>query len=334
MDYLQFSVHDFVTDPFFIRWVQHPDEETQAFWTAWLRRNPEKKSLLDEARQLVLAFGEEENAFSEADLTDLWQTIETRTQPARPVVSLWRRRWQPLAAAVTLLLAAAVALYYYRVEYRWVEYQTAFGEQKEIQLPDGSTVILNANSRLRMPKAWPTDAPRQVWLAGEGYFDVVHTTHHQLFQVLTDEVTVAVRGTRFNVWQRERQARVVLNSGRVELTSEQNQAPLVMHPGELVEVVRGEYSHATPVDTLPHIAWKNQQLVFQESPVQDVIAVLEDNYGFEVSVQDSTLLEKRITTRAIRNDVELLLRLLEESLDVEVQRDGKHLHFVSASSSK
>ncbi|MEM9687654.1 MAG: FecR domain-containing protein, partial [Bacteroidota bacterium] len=74
---------------------------------------------------------------------------------------------------------------------------TQTGDRKKVTLPDGSTVILNAESSLTYPKNF-TDSIRQVTLTGEAFFDIKRNTT-QPFIVKTEYLSVKVLGTAFNV---------------------------------------------------------------------------------------------------------------------------------------
>ncbi|TAG49514.1 MAG: iron dicitrate transport regulator FecR, partial [Runella slithyformis] len=75
------------------------------------------------------------------------------------------------------------------------EYKTSFGEIKNITLPDESTVILNANSSLRVSRFGFGKNTREVFLQGEAEFAVKHTIDNQNFLVKTpDQLVVEVLG--------------------------------------------------------------------------------------------------------------------------------------------
>jgi hypothetical protein len=56
MPYQEYSAKDFAADPYFIKWVKNADAQTDLFWQQWLVEYPEKKSVIEEARQMVLSF--------------------------------------------------------------------------------------------------------------------------------------------------------------------------------------------------------------------------------------------------------------------------------------
>jgi transmembrane sensor len=333
MPYTQFSVSDFVTDPFFNRWVRHTDEKAQAFWSNWLVEHPEKIRELEEAKKIILALREETPAFNQEELDQMWHIIDQRTQDQTPRKTVfpsqkWWSDWRKVAASLSLVLLGSMARYFYQQQYGLVYFQTGYGESKLVQLEDGSVVKLNANSSFHTRKHWPADQARLVWLEGEAFFQVIHTHNHQPFQVITDEVTVEALGTAFNVWQRGKKAKVVLQTGKVEVSRTNQADMIIMKPGELVEVEHQSLKlRPHKVNTDRYLAWKEGKLIFEEIPLREIADLLRDNYGLVVEVQDSTLLAKEITTQVNDGDVDLLIKLLGETLQVHVQRKGNHILF-------
>ena len=53
MDYREYQLEDFVSDPFFVAWVKNPDALSDDFWTKWLTNNPDKRAIVSEAKSLV-----------------------------------------------------------------------------------------------------------------------------------------------------------------------------------------------------------------------------------------------------------------------------------------
>ena len=73
-----------------------------------------------------------------------------------------------------------------------------FGKMFKLVLSDGTRVALNAGSSLRYPIHFGKEGMRQVYLDGEGYFEVTKNTA-QPFIVSTSRHDIKVLGTRFNV---------------------------------------------------------------------------------------------------------------------------------------
>ena len=61
--YINFGVEDFVWDSFFRTWVLTPTRESDAAWNNWLLQNPETRSVVDQAKQIVLSLQINEPTF-------------------------------------------------------------------------------------------------------------------------------------------------------------------------------------------------------------------------------------------------------------------------------
>ncbi len=325
MDYTHYKAEDFLSDESFLDWYYGRNEASQNFWEAWLTRHPEQQADVDQAIGLLQLLKEQPEPVSRAEATlakrqlftaiDAWEGGRTRTVPMyrRP------RAWMSIAASIVVLIAFSVWWFN-----RPLVYQTAYGETQNLQLPDGSAVVLNANSKVRWSRDWEETNQREVWLEGEAYFKVTRTPTHATFTVHSGEVKVEVLGTSFNVWSRQKQTRVVLDEGKVKLSGGQVPQDLVMKPGEMA-VVKDKALTAVRknVDTERYTAWKEGRLVFDHTPLGDLIGLIENNYGYTVQVQDPALLDLPFTYTLEGNDVDLLLETLAESLDLTISKENK-----------
>ena len=334
MSYEEYTVDDFICDEHFINWVLAPNAENTAFWENLVENYPHKRKLLDEARIMVQLMQFEKINFRQHQHHDIWQNIQrsmhggyqktaSTIRPAIPTASSHRniRFWQSLAAALTGLLVMGLAGYFVFKEQpsSLLQHTTGYGETRKFSLPDGSVVVLNANSELKYESNWQEAPMREVWLQGEAFFEVVKTTGRKQFIVHTGSLDVEVLGTQFNVHNRHQKVQVVLNSGKVKLKPLERQGSLLMNRGELVE-----YSKATEimapqiVDIEIYTAWRNDKFVFKSTPISFIAQMLEDNYGYEVNISSEEIAETKFTA-TVPADIEVLLAVLSELLGVKIQ---------------
>lgn len=331
MSYEDYTIDEFLADEYFQQWILRPSAESKSFWETWLHQHPDKAAVVEQARHmlLVIATKEKEGATQEKS-TQLWQKIQHSIhrkpsgadngkkygkQPRRAFVPAWKQ-W---AAGI-----AALGLLYYFFFFQKINssdvYATAFQQTKNIELPDGSTVILNANSTLQVATQWDANTPREVWLRGEAFFEVQKLNTHQenaKFIVHTNHLDVEVLGTKFNVNDRHDKAQVVLNSGSVKLKMEQNE--VTMLPGEMIEFSRKEKAfQKKTVDPEVYSAWKDHKIIFQETPVSEVLQRLKNTYGLEVTLHDTSLLNREYTGTFEDPDPEIILKTLAVTFDLEV----------------
>lgn len=151
-----------------------------------------------------------------------------------------------------------------------------------VTLPDGTDVKLNANSRLRYPKAFVGDR-REVSLEGEAFFDVAHD--EKPFIVKSYDVGVRVYGTRFNVDSYDPGLiKTMLAEGSVGVSGNRI-AERMIKPGQLatVNTAAGEM-YVEHVDTTLYSAWVDGILRFEKDDIHNALARLTNWYGVEFSV--------------------------------------------------
>ncbi len=297
---------------------------------------PEFEALMQENLDQKLASGQR---VSPEISERIRQRIQEKILPAGKTSlsgpKLLPRRWLAIAATVSLsLLASWVYFNFPGWGHSYQVYTTTYGETRSLQLPDGSQVVLNANSKLTLSSDWPTALieeeafVREVWLEGEGFFDVKKLSKPIGFVVHTDDLEVEVLGTRFNVNSREQITRVVLDEGKVKLST-QHQPELIMKPGELVELTKVKPQfQKKKVNPDTYLAWRHDELVFEATPLTEIIDMLKDNYGYEVIIHHEAVTEDMLFTgKAPADDTSLLLEMLSESFDLSILQDNKKIVF-------
>lgn len=247
------------------------------------------------------------------------QALPSELLPARKIsknrVLLW-------AAACLFLMGFAAFWEQEFLIYR--TYHTAFGEQTRFRLADGSTVLLNANSTLKVPRWGFGKSTRHVYLDGEAEFSVRHTDDHQYFKVHNaDKSLITVLGTEFVVYTRARETSVVLNKGKVEISSSAGEKPLTMLPGDHATVGRSgqitieKLSHEKLAE---HSAWKEHRLVFDDTPLYEVARKIHELFGVEVKINGKELAARTATGSFPAKNAEELLAILSYMYDFEIKK--------------
>jgi ferric-dicitrate binding protein FerR (iron transport regulator) len=252
--------------------------------------------------------------------------VRPRTVAFRPF--LRPGRW---AAVLTgLLLLAGAGYFATQRYYLTITQATAYGELRTLTLPDSSTVTLNGNTRLRYARFWPAGQARRVWLEGEAYFDVRHLGGHApraRFVVHTARAEVEVLGTRFNVTGRSRRTRVVLESGKVQLTVREARHAdrLVMQPGDLVELAETGQPALRKVDPGKHAAWRRHRIVLDNTSLAEIAQLIEDNYGRRVVVRAGAATGKRLSGSVPSNNLNVLLKALSQLFGLNITRQADQI---------
>ncbi|CCH00173.1 anti-FecI sigma factor, FecR [Fibrella aestuarina BUZ 2] len=237
-----------------------------------------------------------------------------------------RRNWPAtrwvLGMAASLLAVVGLG-YVTHDQWAYEKIDAPFGQTTTITLADGSDVTLNAHSSLRVPRFGFGNSDRHVWLTGEGYFSVRHTTRDHTFTVHTPNLDVQVLGTRFNVNTRSGQTEVVLDEGKVQLVQPKAPAhPLTLKPGDQATLAEGDTAFHRRVVALPEqvAAYRQNRLVFTDTPLSKVASAIQDYYGIRVVVSSRELARRELTGTLPNNDLNVVLRSLSVSYNLAVER--------------
>jgi transmembrane sensor len=326
---------DLALDDRFIQWVKNPTQENNKHWENWLAQNPDGEETLLEARELVILLSQDEVNEKDYELDEVWLRLtEARKQAPGPPsgggriipLQFWRNRSLMAAAAVGLiLLVSAIAVFWPQNE-KSVQYATTFGEKRTIQLPDNSVIVLNSNSIVTIPEKWDTDKPRRVTLEGEAFFSVTHQANNQKFIVSTPGgKQIDVLGTEFNVYDRDNESRIVLASGKVNLSLQQNGKikQVEMQPGDLVSVTADAAFSLKRVDPSLYTAWMEDKIYFDDYTLKDVAHMLEQQYGYKVVFDSKALSDQKITAFLEVKSPEDILSTISETFEVTITQKDK-----------
>jgi transmembrane sensor len=322
---------DLISDESFVAWFKQSAPQHVRYWNDWIRQHPEKKAEVEAAVRLLelLELKEVRPAYEHTLQAKerLMASVRAHEESKTRVIPLYRRKsfvWASAASVAAIFLLVSWLFWLNRAP----QYVTHFGERKAVTLPDGSQVILNANSHLRLASHWEPESTREVWLDGEGYFSVKHTTRSTRFIVHTGELNVEVLGTEFNLQKRSLRTVVVLKSGKVQLTrTDKVEAPaLVMKPGDLVEYRDNTKQVVRKiVNANIYSAWTEGKLVFENTSIEEIAQLLEENYGVKVDIDDLALKGKQFNGVFPTNNLPVLLKALSKAYDLDIQVNNKRI---------
>jgi transmembrane sensor len=333
MEYRRFDIEDFVKDDFFLRWVTLNDDVATAFWLSWLHDNPDKKEAVDEAIRIIRLIRLSSDSVANQQFLDTWKHLDQvwDTTAAEPLTkpAIATRAWYKMTAAAALLVLAFSIVYLINTQRNYTSLTSQYGEIRIVKLPDGSSVSLNGNSSLRYHKDFTTSTSREVWLEGEAFFSVEHRNDQKFIVHTPDGINVEVVGTTFNVFKRRGVTRVSLNTGKIKLkatdqyyTAEGRPLPaeLIMKPGDVAEFNDADRKVVSTIaDPVIYSSWKEKDLIFNNTSIEEVAAILEDVYGYRV-IMEETFKPRRITGKFRSDDLTIFLKFLSKALDANVEK--------------
>ncbi|HEY9258283.1 FecR family protein, partial [Chitinophaga sp.] len=172
-DFQDYHSEDFLQEPSFCRYCTGTDASAVAFWESWINTHPEKQAVVKQARELYYILNGNITARTFAQQRQQFETAfrqHLQETPVRRISPVWKILAR--AAVIALLInVAGFAVYQYKKQNRLRNYSSLAGERKSFQLPDGTSVMLNANSHITIAQHFNKEA-REITLVGEAFFDV------------------------------------------------------------------------------------------------------------------------------------------------------------------
>lgn len=312
---------DLLVDESFLAWhFKLPEAEPQK-WESWVSGHPDHARLVQQAIHLLDTVRPGEKPVSLQQIAAAEQRL-MQSISGTPGISFFNRRRWMIAAAILLVLGTGL-VYTGVTKWRSTAIATAYGEIASRRLPDGTEVTMDANSRIRYKGDWSEGKDREVWMDGEAFFHVRKTPEHSRFIVHLSDMDVIVTGTRFNVINRHGAESVLLQEGRVILRNKKGeQLPLV--PGEFVSFKEDLWQKKT-VEPDSLMAWKDQKLVFNSTPMRDLVTLVNDHYDVHLQLADSSIADSTISAILPNNNLDVLLQALDATAEYEVFRNGDQI---------
>lgn len=208
--------------------------------------------------------------------------------------------------------------------------QVGYKQRQKIKLSDGTQVTLDAGSELRFAKEF-NSSRRDVYLKGEGYFEVAHDLQRP-FYVHSGSALVRVVGTKFNVrsWNVNPKIVVTVSEGKVLLRSS------TVDSTRFVMISKGQQSTILPNEapTIPknvnvdyYYAWLNNEIHFNNARLGEIVAQLERWFGRKFEFTDSTDLNMKMTIHIRKANLDEVINAITILTSTEVVRKGKLIIF-------
>lgn len=292
----------------------------------WIEADPARREIV---AQLRTVWTKADVAPAGWDADQAWQSVEQKLEHVSRVPSVLRWGLRVAAAAAVVLLAIGVGLLYTKFGPRSKpsltvspvalrDYITPAGARAELNLSDGTHVMLGVASRLRVPTDYGA-RDRQVFLEGEAYFEVRHDSS-RAFLVHSGGKVIQDLGTRFGVraYADDRAVQVVVTEGRVTLQG------TTLAQGQLGRAARGgPVAVKTGVDVDRYLAWTQGRLVFDNTPLRDALPQLDRWYDLDLRLGDSLIAALPVTATFKNQPTDEVLDLLAQTLGLRQERRGR-----------
>jgi transmembrane sensor len=224
-----------------------------------------------------------------------------------------------IAAVAVLFISIPIVTIFYGIgKNETINQMTVKSEIKNILLPDGSQVILNANSSISYSENFKQN--RKLKLTGEAFFKVVKNPK-QPFVVETSKFKTKVLGTSFNVKAYPNTINTVsVVTGKVEVSSKENSAyKSILIKNQRLSYNNLEVPQLSIADAKDFNAWTKKILIFQNASLKETALTLENQFNVTILFEKRELEDLRITGKFKEENLNNILNSIALVKQLEIQ---------------
>ena len=240
--------------------------------------------------------------FFDRHMKDDWDNFPVQEEDAAIGARIWKKvhrrvlvkkYWGGVVSAAIVSAAASIVIFVSvyvhndnEVEAPAVQTVEILAEtNREVVLPDGSVVYLDAGSSLSYPETMA--GSRSVALSGNAVFDIKKTADNQNFIVNVEASYIEVRGTSFAVsTEAGKEVSVVLYSGAVDFVSTSNGQSVSLKPSNKLSFnISDQTINVSP--SFPGITWIDGAFLIKDAPLSSLADFINWKYDVDVCLDSS-----------------------------------------------
>jgi transmembrane sensor len=323
------EIEDFLSDESFQSWILLKVDEDS--WEEWTLENLQRAKLVEDARHLLLAMKVPESHLSSSDIHKALQTTWVKIEEKENQINFIENsrvtilKKYLLSGIAASLFFCLISIWFYKNHFNTdnvVTYKELIDENSEglveqtnnsnkpqiITLSDGSSVLLQPNSKLSYPKIF-TGNERKVYLSGEGFFEISKNPRKP-FYVYANEIVTKVVGTSFRVkaYSDQPDVEVLVRTGKVkvksnDLVNKSGQQEVVLLPNQALRFLRSDLkfnkiTNITQDEELVHSVGNIEQLSFEftDIPISQIFETIEQAYLVDIDYPKNKLKDCHLTT--------------------------------------
>ena len=305
----------------------------------WLQADPDHQLLY----QTIYNYWQTQQLIPSSNSRQAWNALLNKIaqseQQEKTVIfdlNLTRWRWLKVAAVVSLLLVAGLLVTRYYTQpfpYENATVTTTLkGQRTHITLPDGSTVWLNADSKLTYYQEFG-EKEREVHLLGEAFFDVKKNPAVP-FVIQLDNSRIQVLGTSFNVkaYGNEELVETSVVTGKVSFIADQQSTTqahgttyYITPNQKLAFSKRSRKVSKTEVDSQDDKAWIEGKLIFNNDSWDQIAKTLERNYDTALIFKNEQIRNCHLTATFQENTLKEVLDLIKMTEEFSYRTEQKSI---------
>ncbi|OHX67682.1 FecR family protein [Flammeovirga pacifica] len=303
------SIDKYIENKDFVNWALG-DSSYDEQWQQYLVQHPEEKDDVEEAKAFIQKTQIKEPYFSVQREKEIWDQISSNIVPSKTVKEV-KLPWVKYAAAM-IALGLMIGFYYYNfVPSNHVE-MAHQGFTKDVQLPDGSKVALNAGTSISYNKDEFTDE-RRIELNGEAFFDVKKGS---LFQVQSAKGNVTVLGTSFNIFARKDSWVIECFSGKV-LVEDRKGKTVTLTKGEGVKYAKGEFIILDTFGDTP--SWQEGIFTYKNESLEQVFQEVQRQFNVRIIYQNKEIQHLRFTGTITNKSLSTTMKVISKTMGINFE---------------
>lgn len=280
--------------------------ERQRF-NEWLNRHPDHRRAYQRVTQLwgghELSFATKKTAVS------LGMQKAPRAFPAP------RTRMKQTALGMLCLVAAIAIMYLPELSvFLQQDYSTATGQQRRIELADGSSLTLNTASAIAVE--YSATERRIHLLRGEAFFDVRPDTQRP-FIVDSEGVSARAVGTQYLVHRYQGAVRVNVLKGIVEVDGKRNK-PVRLHSQQQLRVTENSSAEAVTASPAAASDWLHGRLVLDNTRLRDALNEITRYHSGVLAIANPRIQDIRVSGSFDLTNPLAILETLEQTLPISM----------------
>ena len=264
---------------------------------------------------------------AQVDEQAAWQRFQNRVQTGSfptPKAKVWSMNSPLLRAAVIAgLIIGLAALTYFLFQNKPGKVLAMSNIHtndvvKSDSLPDGSLVTLNKYSQVSFPEKFSNDK-RVLQLSGEAFFKV-KPDKKKPFEVHTNNVTITVVGTSFNVRSRGDTTEIIVETGVVEVATEKQTVLLKAGQKAITGINKAILQKQTNTDQLYNY-YRSKKFVCENTPLWKLVDKLNEAYEVQIMFGNEALRDLPLTTTFDNEPLDKILNILSTTFNISVVKE-------------
>ncbi len=332
-----YNFSDHIAHDFIAAYLSGKASEEQVFIVEeWINASIENKAYFESLKKTWLETGKLEPTPVIVNVDIAWDKLSSKIdayENSNKTISINRKQKNETSRILLRIAAVLIPIAILSIIYFWqtgrVKQIDLFANEVSIQdtLPDGTTVAINAKSKLSYPQKFK-GSTREVILEGEAYFEVSHDKEKP-FIIHTGDANIKVLGTSFNVnaYNENKEIEVLVKEGKVMLYS----SDITSGDTNAVVLVAGEKGIFDKIthkvrkiseSNINDLYWKTKTLIFSKTELSMVVETLQKFYGINIVFNNKDLYNCKLSATFINQPIDNIIDIIAKSFNLTFTKSG------------